>query len=269
MLLVEQNANLALEIAHRVYLLETGTIVASGSSEEISARRQHPQGLPGVLTHGTLPPVLLRRPLVGSGVRAARPRPGRGLPRHRPPELRARRDGDVRHVPRLADVPTRGASPCGWRRSSAWASGSSWGRSPRWRSSDPSGDDRRSPCSWSRSRLFLALNSLAVDDLGRAAAGDHAQPVPERADRLRPHLRRRLALQGDGDAAGRAGAHRAAVPVVRQDQVRSGDAGGGEQPRLGPAGRHARRHDADGVVGHRRRARRARAARSSPATTGR
>jgi branched-chain amino acid transport system ATP-binding protein len=36
-LLVEQNANLAVKIAHRVYLLETGTIVASGTAEEISA----------------------------------------------------------------------------------------------------------------------------------------------------------------------------------------------------------------------------------------
>jgi branched-chain amino acid transport system ATP-binding protein len=36
-LLVEQNASLALEIAHRVYLLETGTIVASGTSEQISS----------------------------------------------------------------------------------------------------------------------------------------------------------------------------------------------------------------------------------------
>ena len=36
-LLVEQNANLAVKIAHRVYLLETGTIVATGTAEEISA----------------------------------------------------------------------------------------------------------------------------------------------------------------------------------------------------------------------------------------
>lgn len=36
-LLVEQNANLAMKIANRVYLLETGRIVASGSSEELSA----------------------------------------------------------------------------------------------------------------------------------------------------------------------------------------------------------------------------------------
>jgi branched-chain amino acid transport system ATP-binding protein len=36
-LLVEQNANLAMHIAHRVYLIETGRIVASGSSAELSA----------------------------------------------------------------------------------------------------------------------------------------------------------------------------------------------------------------------------------------
>ena len=36
-LLVEQNANLAMEIAHRVYLLETGKIVASGDAQVIAA----------------------------------------------------------------------------------------------------------------------------------------------------------------------------------------------------------------------------------------
>lgn len=35
-LLVEQNANLAITIAHRVYLLETGRIVAQGTADEIS-----------------------------------------------------------------------------------------------------------------------------------------------------------------------------------------------------------------------------------------
>ena len=34
-LLVEQNANLAMDIAHRAYLLETGTIVASGDAKEM------------------------------------------------------------------------------------------------------------------------------------------------------------------------------------------------------------------------------------------
>ena len=36
-LLVEQNANLAMQIAHRVYLIETGRIVATGSAEELGA----------------------------------------------------------------------------------------------------------------------------------------------------------------------------------------------------------------------------------------
>ena len=35
-LLVEQNANLALKVASRVYLLETGQVVASGSAEAIA-----------------------------------------------------------------------------------------------------------------------------------------------------------------------------------------------------------------------------------------
>jgi branched-chain amino acid transport system ATP-binding protein len=35
-LLVEQNANLAIDIAHRVYLLETGRIVATGDAEAIA-----------------------------------------------------------------------------------------------------------------------------------------------------------------------------------------------------------------------------------------
>ncbi len=39
-LLVEQNARLALEVAHRAYILETGRVVLSGKSHEL---RDHPQ----------------------------------------------------------------------------------------------------------------------------------------------------------------------------------------------------------------------------------
>ena len=37
MLIVEQNANLALEIAHEAYVLETGSLVLSGAAKEVSA----------------------------------------------------------------------------------------------------------------------------------------------------------------------------------------------------------------------------------------
>ncbi|KON85898.1 amino acid ABC transporter ATPase [Sporosarcina globispora] len=39
-LLVEQNANMALSIAHRAYVIETGNIVLSGSSEELNQSEQ-------------------------------------------------------------------------------------------------------------------------------------------------------------------------------------------------------------------------------------
>ena len=45
-LLVEQNANLALEVAHRAYILETGEIILSGPAGEL---RHHPQVLEAYL----------------------------------------------------------------------------------------------------------------------------------------------------------------------------------------------------------------------------
>lgn len=39
-LLVEQNANLALSIADRAYVVETGRIVLSGKSEELTASEE-------------------------------------------------------------------------------------------------------------------------------------------------------------------------------------------------------------------------------------
>jgi branched-chain amino acid transport system ATP-binding protein len=45
-LLVEQNAHLALEIAHRAYILETGEISLAGPAAEL---REHPQVLDAYL----------------------------------------------------------------------------------------------------------------------------------------------------------------------------------------------------------------------------
>jgi len=38
-LLVEQNARMALQIAHRAYVLETGRIVLEGSAQELANRK--------------------------------------------------------------------------------------------------------------------------------------------------------------------------------------------------------------------------------------
>jgi branched-chain amino acid transport system ATP-binding protein len=48
-LLVEQNAHLALEVAHRAYILETGEIVLSGPAADL---RRHPQVLKAYLGGG-------------------------------------------------------------------------------------------------------------------------------------------------------------------------------------------------------------------------
>lgn len=47
-LLVEQNANMALSIAHRAYVLETGSIVLSGEAKEL---REHPRVRAAYLGH--------------------------------------------------------------------------------------------------------------------------------------------------------------------------------------------------------------------------
>lgn len=39
-LLVEQNANMALSIAHRVYVIETGKVVLSGTADELQSSEQ-------------------------------------------------------------------------------------------------------------------------------------------------------------------------------------------------------------------------------------
>ena len=45
--MVEQNANMALSIAHRAYVLQTGQVVLSGTAAELRAKPDDPRGLSG------------------------------------------------------------------------------------------------------------------------------------------------------------------------------------------------------------------------------
>jgi branched-chain amino acid transport system ATP-binding protein len=105
-LLVEQNANLAMHMAHRVYLIETGRIVASGSRRRAERRRLR-SARPTWGSEGRSMDLFLQRLVdglsAGQRVRTARARPRHHLPRHRPPELRPGRDGAVRCVRRVPD----------------------------------------------------------------------------------------------------------------------------------------------------------------------
>ena len=51
-LLVEQNASIALDLADHVFLLETGRVVLAGTSDVLRARRRHPPLLPRLLKGG-------------------------------------------------------------------------------------------------------------------------------------------------------------------------------------------------------------------------
>ena len=51
-LLVEQNALMALSIAHRAYVLQTGSIVLSGTAESGVQGRKRPKGVPRHLAPG-------------------------------------------------------------------------------------------------------------------------------------------------------------------------------------------------------------------------
>ena len=82
-LVVEQNANLALDIGHYGYVLETGRIATSGSAERSPKRRRRPQGLPGVLNRAPVHLTAPQRHRQRGGVRVGRPGVG--------PHLSARR----------------------------------------------------------------------------------------------------------------------------------------------------------------------------------
>ena len=102
MLVVEQNAAIALEVAARAYVLEVGKVAVSGTSEELARDESVRKSLPGVL----------RRPWPSSSSRSSRGSPRVDLrgarararadpPRDRGDQLRAGRDGDVHDLHRL------------------------------------------------------------------------------------------------------------------------------------------------------------------------
>ena len=108
MLLVEQNAAMALELADHAYLIETGRVVLSGSADELQAQRRG-AARPTSATDGSLPSPGPRRARHRRHLRQPRARAGDDLPGDAPGELRAGRDGDVRHLPRLEPAQRRRA----------------------------------------------------------------------------------------------------------------------------------------------------------------
>ena len=107
MLLVEQNAALALDLADHAYLMETGRLVTVRPGARPARRREYPQSLSRILraTNGTVSASGTggsrdRRHLCLHGARR-----GDDLPGDRPSEFRAGRDGDVLDLHRLATHP--------------------------------------------------------------------------------------------------------------------------------------------------------------------
>ena len=101
-LVVEQNAAIALEVASYAYVLEVGKVAVSGPSEELAPQRIRPQELPGVLrSDGRVLPAGRRRARHRVDLRRARARARVDPPRDRGDQLRPGRDGDVHDLHRL------------------------------------------------------------------------------------------------------------------------------------------------------------------------
>ena len=103
MLLVEQNAALALELADHAYVLETGRVVMSGKAVGREERRGHPQILSRLLKdgqrHGAAHPADRLGPRQRRHLCLPGPGAGDDLRLHRPHQFRPGRDGDVQRLP--------------------------------------------------------------------------------------------------------------------------------------------------------------------------
>ena len=170
-----------------------------GRRRAIVADDSDPQGLPGVLSVDRL----LRQHLfdglsIGRDLRAGRPRPRRGLPRHRQPQLRPGRDGAVLHLHRRGGSTDNGHAAVPGHRISAWPSGSSSGcaievgaRCAR--------VERRSRVRRLRRRRSRCSSAQRAQPSGCGARRRHelhAAACSPTTPTTSSDLRRRLALQG-------------------------------------------------------------------------
>ena len=101
-LVVEQNAAIALEVAARAYVLEVGKVAVSGTSDELARDESVRKSLPGVLS---VVAEFFQQVVAGLGSGAiyarARARARADPPRDRRDQLRPGRDGDVHDLHRL------------------------------------------------------------------------------------------------------------------------------------------------------------------------
>ena len=105
MLLVEQNAALALDLADHAYLIETGRLVMEGPAQRSARRREYPPLVSRLLTDkhdGTVSASGAGGARDGRHLCLPRARRGDDLPGDRPSEFRPGRDGDVLDLHRLA-----------------------------------------------------------------------------------------------------------------------------------------------------------------------
>ena len=139
MLVVEQNAAIALEVAARAYVLEVGQVAVSGTSARAAPRRSRPTESTWVLMAARWPSSSSRSSrglAIGGDLRLARARARAHPPRDGRHQLRPGRDGDVLDVHRL-DADRRTTAGSYWpafvahaRCSRSSAASASTGRDP-------------------------------------------------------------------------------------------------------------------------------------------
>ena len=106
MLIVEQNAALALDLAEHAYLLETGRIVMAGPARRSARTKRCAARIWGIKDgDGTVAATGAGGARDRGDLRLDGARRGDDLPGDRPSQFRAGRDGDVLDLSRLADDP--------------------------------------------------------------------------------------------------------------------------------------------------------------------